>query len=187
MRPGALAALLNTTLRSAWVLRGTVKQQVPVESLAPDDTVIVYTGGLVPVDGVVLRGRALIDQQVLTGESMPVLARAGTAVYASTIITDGKLYIRAERVGRATRANRIVQLLGNAPQHDTRLANHARQLADRMVLPTLLLAGGVYFLTRDVARAANIGRGSGPPPACGGCPSARRNPRSAPSRGADPG
>lgn len=153
---GALSDLLGATLRSAWVLRGTSKEQVPVGALAPGDTVIVYTGGLVPVDGVVLRGRALVDQKVLTGESVPVLRRAGTAVYASTVVTEGKLYIRAERVGRTTRANRIVQLLGAAPHHDTRLANHARRIADRLVLPTLALAGGVYFLTHDVARAASV-------------------------------
>jgi heavy metal translocating P-type ATPase len=153
---GALNGLLDGTGRQAWVVRGRHKQRVPADTVRPGETVVVYPGELVVVDGVVLRGRALVDQQVLTGESASVLKLPGDPVYASTVLTDGKLYMRAEQVGNATRASRIVQLLDDAPLHDTRLANYARQFADRLVVPTLVLSTGLLVVTRDVTRAISV-------------------------------
>ncbi len=117
---------------------------------------MVYPSDLVLVDGVVIRGRALVDQKVLTGESAPVLKQSGDRVFASTLLTDGKLYVRTEQMGGATRAQRVVQILEAAPTHDTRLGNHARRVADRLVAPALTLAGGVYAATGDAARAASV-------------------------------
>jgi Cu2+-exporting ATPase len=152
----ALTSLLAATGRWAWVLRGTRKERVTADALVPGDVIVVYPGELLVADGVALRGRASIDQKTLTGESMPVLKTPGMAVYASTVLTEGKLYVRVEQVGNATRASRIVQLLEEAPLHDTRLANHARLFADRLVLPTFALAGGVLIATGDVTRAVSV-------------------------------
>lgn len=152
----ALVGLLATSDAFAWVVRGRLKERLPAEALAAGDTVVVYPGELVLVDGVVIRGRALVDQKVLTGEATPMLKQPGDAVYAATVLTDGKLYVRTERTGAETRAQRIVQILEGAPHHDTRIANHARRLADRFVLPTLALATAVYLATGDVARAVSV-------------------------------
>lgn len=152
----ALAGLLSTTGRFAWVIRGARKERLPAAQLATGDTIVVYPGDLVLVDGVVIRGRALVDQKVLTGESTPALKRPGDRVFASTLLTDGKLYVRTEQVGSATRAQRVVQILEAAPTHDTRLGNHARRVADRLVAPGLALAGGVYAVTGDAARAISV-------------------------------
>jgi Cu2+-exporting ATPase len=152
----AVVGLLSLGSREVWVVRGRRKERIPTDSLTEGDTVVVYAGEMIQVDGVVLRGRAMVDQKALTGESAPVLKTAGDAVFASTVVADGKLYVRAERVGDDTRAHRIVQLLEDAPAQDTRMADHARAFADRLVLPTLLLGGAMLSLTGDVARAASI-------------------------------
>ncbi len=152
----ALSALVAADGRLAWVVRGQRKERIPATALSVGDTVVVYPGELVLADGVVTRGRALVDQKILTGESTPVLKTTGAMVYSSTVLTDGKLYIRAEHVGNATRAARIVRLLDNAPNYDTRATNHAGRFADRLVLPTLLLAGGIYAVTGNPMRAAAI-------------------------------
>jgi Cu2+-exporting ATPase len=152
----ALVGLLSLTSGQVWVVRGKQKERLPAEALAAGDTVVVYPGEQVLVDGVVIRGRGLVDQKVLTGESKPVLKQVGDPVYAATLLTEGKLYVRTERVGGTTRASRIVQILEGAPIHDTRIANHARRFADRFVLPTLALGGGVYLATGDVARAVSV-------------------------------
>jgi Cu2+-exporting ATPase len=77
-------------------------------------------------------------------------------VYAATVLRDGKLYVRTERVGTSTRASRIVQILEGAPLHDTRMANYARRFADRLVLPTLAAAGGIYVVTGNLTRAISL-------------------------------
>jgi len=153
---GALAGLLAAQGRFAWVMRGRRKERVLAELVEPGDVVVTYPGELLVVDGVVLRGRALVDQKTLTGESAPVLKTPGSAAYASTVVTDGRLYVKAQAVGRRTRAAVIVQLLADAPLHDTRLANYARRYADRLVLPTFALAGGLFVLSGNVTRAVSV-------------------------------
>ncbi|MEM1252733.1 MAG: heavy metal translocating P-type ATPase [Cyanobacteria bacterium P01_H01_bin.21] len=142
----------------AWVKEtpDSPPQQIPSEQVQVGQTVVVYPGEQIPVDGVVLRGEAVIDQQSLTGEAMPVAGRAGTQVYASTLARSGQIYIRAERVGRNTRAAAGLELLRQAPVYDTRMANYAQQVADRLILPSLVLAGIVLLTTRDTARTAAI-------------------------------
>ncbi|NEQ73724.1 MAG: heavy metal translocating P-type ATPase [Okeania sp. SIO2C9] len=148
--------LLDTIGRFAWVERDGEKQQIPSDQVKQGDTVIVYPGEQIPVDGEVLQGEAVIDQQQLTGESMPVVGKPGILVYASTLVRSGQIYIRAERVGKQTRAAASIELLQKAPVHDTRMANYASQMADKLILPSLILAGIVLATTRDPSRAASI-------------------------------
>ncbi|NEP77347.1 MAG: heavy metal translocating P-type ATPase [Okeania sp. SIO3B3] len=148
--------LLDAIGRFAWVEKDGEKQQIPSDRVKQGDTVIVYPGEQIPVDGEVLQGEAVIDQQQLTGESMPVVGKPGTLVYASTLVRSGQIYIRAERVGKQTRAAASIELLQKAPVHDTRMANYASQMADKLILPSLMLAGIVLATTRDPSRAASI-------------------------------
>lgn len=148
--------LLETLGHFAWVERNGEKHQVPVSDVQRGDTVIVYPGEQIPVDGQVLRGKATIDQHKLTGESMPVVREIGQPVYASTLVRSGEIYIKAERVGAATRAGASIELVKQAPVHDTRMENYAANIADRAVIPAMLLAGVVWAMTRDPARAASI-------------------------------
>lgn len=108
------------------------------------------------MDGRLLKGRALIDEQQLTGESMPVVREQGQPVYASTIVQESQLYICVEHVGAETRAGQIMRVMQDAPVHDTRIENYAAKVADRAVLPTLLLSGAVLAVTRNPSRAASI-------------------------------
>lgn len=148
--------LLDSLAHFAWVERDGQKQQVPVGEVKVGDTVIVYPGEQIPVDGEVLRGKALIDQQKLTGESVPVVREAGQIVYASTLVREGEIYIKAQRVGADTRAGASIKLVEEAPVYDTRMENYAANIADRAIMPALLLAGGVWAATGSPARAASI-------------------------------
>ena len=131
-------------------------RQIPSNQVRVGQTVVVYPGEQIPVDGVVLKGEAVIDQQSLTGEAMPIAGQTETQVYASTLVRSGQLHIQAKRVGNNTRAAAGLELLRQAPVHDTRMANYAQQVADRLILPSLLLASIVLFTTRDTARTAAI-------------------------------
>jgi Cu2+-exporting ATPase len=148
--------LLDSLAHFAWVEREGKKQQIPAAQVQPNETVIVYPGEQIPVDGTVLRGQALVDRQKLTGESMPVLQEPGQSVFASTLVRSGELYIKAERVGSETRAGASIQLVQQAPVHDTRMENYAANIADKAVLPALMLAGTMWLTTGEPARAAAI-------------------------------
>ncbi|MFZ1025432.1 MAG: heavy metal translocating P-type ATPase [Limnoraphis robusta] len=150
------ADLLDTIGRFAWVERNGEKQSIPSDQVEPGEIVFVYPGEQIPVDGVVTEGKAVVDQQQLTGESMPIVAENDTFVYASTLVRSGNLHIKAERIGKKTRAAASLELLQKAPVHDTRMANYAANLADRLITPSLILAGIVFAATRDPARAASI-------------------------------
>ncbi|HBY77679.1 MAG TPA: heavy metal translocating P-type ATPase, partial [Cyanobacteria bacterium UBA11148] len=100
--------------------------------------------------------KALIDQQKLTGESMPVDREFGQQVYASTLVRSGEIYIYTERVGTATRAGASIELVQQAPVRDTRMENYAAKIADQAVVPALILAGIVLVINRNPARAASI-------------------------------
>jgi Cu2+-exporting ATPase len=148
--------LLDSLSQFAWVERNGIKKQIPLEQVNPGDVVIVYPGEKIPVDGKILRGKALIDQQKLTGESMPVTREVGETVYASTLVREGQLYLLAERTGLNTRAGQSIKLVEDAPVYDTRMENYAAQLADRAMLPALLFSGGVLLTSGSMARVASI-------------------------------
>ncbi|HCF27223.1 MAG TPA: heavy metal translocating P-type ATPase [Cyanobacteria bacterium UBA11049] len=148
--------LLNSLGQFVWVERNGEKQQIPIQEVQRGDSVIVYPGEQVPVDGIIQRGKALIDEQKLTGESMPVLKRKGQPAFASTLVREGRIYLLAERVGNDTRAGQSIKLMQEAPVHDTRMENYAAKIAEKAVLPTLLLGGAVFAATRNPARAASV-------------------------------
>jgi Cu2+-exporting ATPase len=148
--------LLSSLGQFVWVERNGEKVQIPIQDVQRGDTVIVYPGEQVPVDGSILRGKALLDEQKLTGESMPVLKKKGQPVFASTLVREGRIYIVAEWIGNDTRAGQSIKLMQEAPVHDTRMENYAIKFAQKAVVPTLLLGGAVFAATRNPSRAASV-------------------------------
>jgi Cu2+-exporting ATPase len=152
----AVSMLLEFRQKRAWVLRNGALAAVPASDVVIGDVVVVHHGEMIPVDGEVLEGRALVDQKTITGESLPVMRGAGEATFAATIVRDGQLKIRALRVGAATTAGQIAELVENAPVGDTRMQNHAERFADRVVLPTLALATGTALIAGDINRFLSL-------------------------------
>jgi Cu2+-exporting ATPase len=148
--------LLSSLGTLVWVERNGEKLEIPIQEVQKGDTVIVYPGEQVPVDGTIIKGKALLDEQKLTGESIPILKDCGKTVFASTLVREGKIYILVERTGNDTRAGQSIKLMQEAPVHDTRIENYATKIAEKAVLPTLLLGSSVFALTRNAARAASI-------------------------------
>jgi P-type Cu2+ transporter len=151
------ADLLKSLGNYAWVEQPDgQKIRILATEVQPKDTVIVYPGEQIPVDGQILQGKAFIDQQKLTGESMPVFRQVGQAVYASTLVREGEIYIQTERVGADTRAGASIELVKQAPVYDTRMGNYAANIADKAIWPSLIFSGLVLAATRDPSRAASI-------------------------------
>ena len=152
----AMSELLEYQAKTAWVIREGVVTSIPATQLAVGDEVVAYPGEMIPVDGEIIDGHAMIDQKTITGEGLPVMRAKGEPVFAATVIRDGQLTIRAIRVGAATTAGQIAQLVESAPIGDTRMQNHAEKLADRLVLPTLALAAGTAAVTADFNRFLSL-------------------------------
>lgn len=151
----ALEGLYDGKSQTAWVVRRGRKRRVPVEQVQPGDEVVVYPGELVPVDGTVVSGDATVDQAVLTGESLPVRKAIGDAVFATTVVRDGKLYVRVTHVGQSTKASAIVRLVREAPIRGTRIQNYAETFADDLVPWTLAGTGGLLAVG-DPVRASSV-------------------------------
>ena len=152
----AIRELLEFQAKTAHVIRDGVVVSIPSCELAVSDQVVVYPGDMIPVDGEITAGRALIDQKSITGEGLPVTRGTGEAAFAATVIRDGQLTICASRVGADTTAGQIVRLVESAPIGDTRMQNHAERLADRLVVPELVLATGTAVLSADFNRFLSL-------------------------------
>ncbi len=137
----------------ARVDRNGQEERIPLESLQLGDRVIVYAGERIPASGRVLRGTGLVDEHELTGESTLITRSEGQVVHASTLLLEGKLWVLVKRAGQNTRVGLTVQLLQQAPVHDTRVEDYAAKLANMAIAPTLTLGGIIFALTGDVSRA----------------------------------
>lgn len=152
----AVESVLSYQESFAWVLRGRRKIKLSVPKIRVGDTVIAYPGDRIPVDGIVLSGKAAVDQRALTGESMPVEKEAGARVFAATVIHDGKLYIRTSHVGTETEAAKIVKLIEGAPAHETAIQNYAERWANDLVPYSFAGAGVRGMFANGVSGAASV-------------------------------
>jgi Cu2+-exporting ATPase len=152
----AIGDLLEFRNKTAWVIRDGAVVSINSEDLQVGDEVVVFPGEMIPVDGEIIEGHALIDQKTITGEGLPVSRGLGDAAFAATVLREGRLSIKAQRVGADTTAGQIVDLIDSAPVGDTRMQNHAERLADRLVAPTLALATASAALTGDFNRFLSL-------------------------------
>jgi heavy metal translocating P-type ATPase len=132
--------------RRVWLVSDGVEIEVPLERLDGGDIVAVHTGEVVPVDGIIVDGLAMIDQQALTGESVPAEKGIGDRVFASTVMVAGKIYVAVERSGSETATAKIAQILNDSAGYKLASQHRGEQLADKAVIPTLCL-GGLAFTT----------------------------------------
>ncbi len=145
----AVRALMDLSPKTALVRRGDAVQEIPVEQVRPGDTVVVRSGGRIPVDGTVLSGRADVDQSALTGESVPVEKAPGDPVYAATVAASGYLEFRADTEAKDTTLAQIVRLVEQAGGSKAPIARLADKIAGvfvPVVMGISLITFGVWML-----------------------------------------
>jgi Cu2+-exporting ATPase len=153
----ALRGLMKLTPPQARVLRGTTEALVPVEDVRPGDRFVVRPGESIPVDGTVLEGISAANEAALTGESMPVEKRPGSAVSAATINGEGALVCRADRVGQDTTLAQIIRLVEDAAATKAPLARTADRVAGVFVPAVIAIAAltlAAWLLTGSAAAFA---------------------------------
>ncbi len=146
----AIRALMELRPETATVLRDGEEVTVSAEEVRVGDVVIVRSGGRIPVDGVVLEGRGAVDQSALTGESVPVDMEAGSHVAAATILTEGYLKFRAEKVGKDTTLQQVIHMVEEAGGSKAPIARLADIIAGVFV-PVVMAIALVTFIVWMIA------------------------------------
>ena len=140
----AIRQLMDLSPKTATVRRGDLETELPVEEVQVGDTVVVRSGGSIPVDGTVLSGRAAVDQSALTGESVPVEKVPGDGVAAGTINTEGYLEFRADKVGQDTTLSQVIRMVEDAGGSKAPIARLAGRIAGIFV-PVVMGISAVTF------------------------------------------
>lgn len=152
----AVRELLALKPQTAVRVHGDDLETIPASEVRVGDVVLVSPGGAVPVDGVVVSGRALVNEALVTGESTPVEKIAGARVLVSTVADVGAIRVRATHIGKDSTIERMAELMRSAAANKS----SPERLADRfagMFLPAIILLGaGVYILTRDLRMTAAL-------------------------------
>jgi Cu2+-exporting ATPase len=132
-----LSAVFNQQSTQVWVVREQIEIQIELENLQMDDIVVVKTGEIIPVDGVIIKGCATVDQQALTGESIPVEKELADDVFAATLIISGELYIHVEKTGADTTIAQLAEILTNTTDFKTTLQLKGEYWANKSSLPLI--------------------------------------------------
>jgi len=136
---------------TVWLLKEGVEVNVPLEQVLQGDRIIVNTGEMIPIDGVIEYGIASIDQHMLTGEAQPAEKTAGEPVFATTLVLAGRVVVRVEKTGMDTVAANITQVLARTDDYIADLQTRSEALANRSVLPTLGVSGVAWIATGPTA------------------------------------
>ena len=153
---GDLARDMSLNVGKVWLLREEQEILVPAKQIEPEDLVVVRMGNVIPFDGVVSCGEAMVNQTSMTGEAVPVKKTAESYVYAGTVVEEGELIICVKAVSRATRFEKIVTMIEESEKLKSNLESHAEHLADQLVPYTLAGTILTWLLTRDVTKALAV-------------------------------
>ena len=151
-----LARTMSLGVDRVWLRKDGTEVSVPLSQVNAGDCIVVRTGSVIPFDGEIVTGEVAVNQASLTGESVPVVKRPGTQVYAGTVIEEGECVIEVTQQAGETRYDKIVSMIEQSEQLKSAAESRASRLADRLVPYTL--AGSVlsYALTRNVTRALSV-------------------------------
>ena len=152
-----LARSMSLNVSKVW-LRTPENQEILVESskIEKGDKVVVHMGNVIPFDGEVLDGDAMVNQASLTGESVPVQRTVGNTVFAGTVVEEGEITIRVKEVEGNNRFDQIVTMIEESEKLKSELEGKAEHYADKLVPWTLGATGLTYLLTKNVTKAMSI-------------------------------
>ncbi len=151
-----LAQSLALDVDNVWVRDGDTEVRIPFSQLTLEHEVIVRTGAVIMVDGLVVGGEAVVNQSSMTGEPQGVVRNAGCSVYAGTVVEEGAILVRPTSLASETRLQKIIDFIEDSQSLKADIESRALRMADGAVPFTFLLAGLVYLVTRDPIRASSV-------------------------------
>ena len=151
-----LANHMSLGVDRVWVKKEETEVLVPIETVQTGDLVVLRVGNVIPMDGIVESGEAMINQASMTGESMPIRKIAGHAVYAGTVVEEGSCIITiTEQLGES-RYDKIVRMIEESEQLKSEVEGKASRLADKLVPYTIIGSGLAYLFTGNITRALSV-------------------------------
>ncbi|MBT9692374.1 heavy metal translocating P-type ATPase [Eubacterium ventriosum] len=151
-----LARSMSLNVGKVWLCQGEQDILVSTSDVKAGDLVRVHMGNIIPFDGTVVSGEAMVNQASLTGESIPVQKNAEGIVYAGTVLEEGELVIRVDQTNGSSCYEKIVTMIEESEKLKTSMESKASHLADKLVPYTLLGTGLTYALTRNATKALSV-------------------------------
>ena len=151
-----LAGAMSLHVDQVWLQTGGTEVLTPIDAVRAGDRIVIRTGSVIPLDGRVSDGEAMVNQSSMTGESMPVAKRPGSYVYAGTVVEEGQCVVCVEKASGGGRYDRIVRMIEESEKLKSTAEDRASRLADRLVPYTLGGTALTYLLTRNVTKTLSV-------------------------------
>ncbi|MFV0414063.1 MAG: heavy metal translocating P-type ATPase [Oscillospiraceae bacterium] len=151
-----LTSSLVINADSIWVEQGGTQRKIPMAELKIGDTAIVHAGSVIPIDGEICGGEAVINEASMTGEPLGVFKKTGDSVFAGTAIEDGTLQITVRALESNTRISQIVDMIGRSENLKANIQGKAKRIADGIVPFSFLLSLGVLVFTQNLTKALSV-------------------------------
>lgn len=135
-----ISDLFHQKVENVWVIKDGTEVELSIEEVQTHDHIVVNAGDVIPIDGKIMHGEALVDQQVLTGESQPIEKSLGDAVFSSTQLMSGRLVVQVEKTGSDTAVSKIANILQHSADHRVSVLTQGEKLADKVAMPLVTLA-----------------------------------------------
>ena len=153
---GDLARSLSLNIDKVWLVTDDTEVQVSVAQIKEGDRIRVHMGAVIPFDGIVMEGEALVNQASLTGESLPVRKAAESPVYAGTVVEEGEITLLVKEGTGSSKYEKIMTMIEDSEKLKSSLEGKAEHLADRLVPYTFLGTGLTLVLTRNTVKALSV-------------------------------
>lgn len=153
---GDLARSLSLNIDKVWLVTDDTEVQVSVAQIKEGDRIRVHMGAVIPFDGIVMEGEALVNQASLTGESLPVRKAAESPVYAGTVVEEGEITLLVKESTGSSKYEKIMTMIEDSEKLKSSLEGKAEHLADRLVPYTFLGTGLTLALTRNTVKSLSV-------------------------------
>lgn len=153
---GDLARSMSLNINKVWLVRDGQEIQVSAKTIQPKDLVRIHMGNVIPFDGTVMAGEAMVNQASLTGESVPVRKKEGSSVYAGTVVEEGEITVCVKQANGSSKYEKIMAMIEESEKLKSSLESKAEHLADQLVPYTFLGTGLVWLFTRNVTKAISV-------------------------------
>lgn len=151
-----LARTMSLNVGKVWLVKDDNEVLVPSSEIEVGDKVVVRMGKIIPFDGQVTAGEAMVNQASLTGESAPVRKCENSYVYAGTVVEEGEITIKVKETGGSSKFEKIVMMIEESEKLKSALESKAEHIADKLVPYTLAGTGITYLLSRNVTKALSV-------------------------------
>ncbi len=151
-----LAQSLALNVSKVWLVEDGTPRLVGISQIAEGDIIQVSAGSLIPLDGTVVSGEAMVNQATMTGESVAVHKHFNSSVFAGTVIEEGELQIEVRNVSGQTRYDKIVKMIEESESMKSRVQSQAEQVVSKLIPYTFGTAVATFLLTRNVTKAASV-------------------------------